>query len=127
MNIVHIVPGSGGGFYCQNCVRDMGLVKALQAAGHDVLFVPMYLPSMELADSAVAQSPVFFGAVNTWLQQKLPFYRRLPRAWRRLLDTPSVLRWAAARAGSHRRRVSAISRSACSMGGRGVTVTLSIR
>jgi hypothetical protein len=68
MNIVHIVPGSGGGFYCQNCVRDIGLVKALQAAGHDVLFMPMYLPFLELTDSAVAQSPVFFGAVNTWLQ-----------------------------------------------------------
>jgi glycosyltransferase involved in cell wall biosynthesis len=100
MNIVHIVPGSGGGFYCQNCVRDIGLVKALQAAGHDMLFVPMYLPSMELADSAVAQSPVFFGAVNTWLQQKLPFYRRLPPAWRRLLDAPGVLRWAAGQAGT---------------------------
>ena len=36
MNIVHIVAGSGGGFYCQNCVRDIGLVKALQAAGHEV-------------------------------------------------------------------------------------------
>ena len=62
LDIVHIGPGSGGGFYCQNCVRDMGLVKALHALGHDVLFVPMYLPSMELADSAVAQAPVFYGA-----------------------------------------------------------------
>ena len=71
MNVVHIVPGSGGGFYCQNCVRDLGLVRALHAAGHDVLFVPMYLPSMELAGEAVSQAPVFYGAVNVYLAQKL--------------------------------------------------------
>jgi glycosyltransferase involved in cell wall biosynthesis len=100
MNIVHIVPGSGGGFYCQNCVRDIGLVKALHAAGHDVLFVPMYLPFLELAGDAVAQAPVFYGAVNVYLRQKIPFYHRLPAAWRRRLDAPRVLRWAAARAGT---------------------------
>jgi glycosyltransferase involved in cell wall biosynthesis len=100
MNIVHIVPGSGGGFYCQNCVRDIGLVKALHAAGHDVLFVPMYLPFLELAGDAVSQAPVFYGAVNVYLQQKIPFYNRLPAAWRRRLDAPRVLRWAAAKAGS---------------------------
>ncbi len=100
MKIVHIVPGSGGGFYCQNCVRDIGLVKALHAAGHEVLFVPMYLPFMELTDADVAQAPVFYGAVNVYLQQKIPFYRRLPAAWRRRLDAPRVLRWAAGKAGT---------------------------
>ena len=100
MNVVHIVPGSGGGFYCQNCVRDLGLVRALHAAGHDVLFVPMYLPSMELAGEAVSQAPVFYGAVNVYLAQKLPFYRRLPESWRRRLDAPGILRWAASKAGT---------------------------
>jgi len=100
MNIVHIVPGSGGGFYCQNCVRDIGLVKALQAAGHDVLFVPMYLPFLEPVGGTVAQAPVFYGAVNVYLQHKIPFYNRLPASWRRRLDAPGVLRWAAAKAGT---------------------------
>jgi len=100
MRIVHIVPGSGGGFYCQNCVRDVGLVKGLHRAGHDVLFVPMYLPFMEITGDSVPLAPVFYGAVNVYLEQKLPLYRRLPAAWRRRLDTPRILRWAAGKAGA---------------------------
>ena len=44
MKIVHIVPGSGGTFYCQNCMRDNELIKAFKALGHDIYMVPMYLP-----------------------------------------------------------------------------------
>lgn len=100
MTVVHIIPGSGGTFYCQNCVRDAGLVKALRAAGLDVWFIPMYLPLMDLAGQGAAQAPVFYGAVNVFLEQVVPFYRRLPERWRRRLDAPGVLRWAAARSGS---------------------------
>ncbi len=102
MRMVHVVPGSGDGFYCQNCVRAMGLVKALHGAGHDVLMVPMYLPFMDQAAGAVPQTPVFYGAVNVYLEQKLPLYHRLPRRWRRPLDAPRILRWAAAKAGTTR-------------------------
>ncbi len=100
MRIFHIVPGSGGGFYCQNCVRDVGLARAQHGAGHEVLFVPMYLPFMEMADGAVPQAPVFYGAVNVYLEQKVPLYRRLPAAWRRCMDAPALLRWAAGKAGA---------------------------
>ena len=100
MRVVHIVPGSGGGFYCQNCVRDVGLVRALHAAGLDVLFMPMYLPFAEMADGRVPQTPVFYGAVNVYLEQKLPLYRRLPPSWRQCLDSPRILRWAASKAGT---------------------------
>ncbi len=100
MRVVHIVPGSGGGFYCQNCVRDVGLVRALHAAGLDVLFMPMYLPFAEMADGQVPQTPVFYGAVNVYLEQKLPLYRRLPASWRQCLDSPRILRWAASKAGT---------------------------
>ena len=101
MRIIHIVAGSGGHFYCQNCCRDMGLLKALNAAGHDVMFMPLYLPSMELAGAeGVGQSPVFYGAVNVYLDQKAPFYRRLPESIRRWLDAPAVLKWAAGKAGT---------------------------
>ncbi len=100
MRIFHIVPGSGGGFYCQNCVRDVGLARAQHGAGHEVLFVPMYLPFMEMADGAVPQAPVFYGAVNVYLEQRVPLYRRLPAAWRRCLDAPGILRWAAGKAGT---------------------------
>ena len=35
MKVVHIVPGSGGTFYCQNCMRDGALVQALRRAEHE--------------------------------------------------------------------------------------------
>ena len=44
MRIVQITPGSGDNFYCENCLRDVALVRAMRNLGHDVLMVPMYLP-----------------------------------------------------------------------------------
>ncbi len=102
MKIIHLVPGSGGGFYCQNCVRDVAHVRALHQAGHDVLVVPMYLPSTAFAGDGVGRAPVFYGAVNVYLEQKLPFFRHLPQAVRRRFDAPRVLRWAASKAGTTR-------------------------
>jgi glycosyltransferase involved in cell wall biosynthesis len=101
MKIVHVVPGSGGSFYCENCMRDTALVKALQRTGHDVRMVPMYLPLFgDHTDGRDA--PVFFGAVNLYLKEKLPAYRRAPRWLQRLLDSGPVLKWAARHAGSTR-------------------------
>ncbi len=101
MKIVHVVPGSGGSFYCENCMRDTALVKALQRTGHDVLMVPMYLPLFgDHTDKH--EAPVFFGAVNLYLKEKLPAYRRAPRWLQRLLDSGPVLKWAARHSGSTR-------------------------
>ena len=44
MRILKIIPGSGDGFLCENCLRDQALVAELRWAGHDVLLVPLYLP-----------------------------------------------------------------------------------
>lgn len=101
MKIIHIVPGSGGTFYCQNCLRDIALVKALRQLGHDVVVIPMYLPLFvdddEVVDSDV---PVFFGGINVFLQQQLALFRRTPRWLDRLLDSRWMLQRAAAREGS---------------------------
>jgi hypothetical protein len=42
MRIVQICPGSGDAFYCENCLRDAALVRALRTLGHDVVMVPLY-------------------------------------------------------------------------------------
>ena len=42
MNIVHITPSAGDSFYCENCLRDVALIKAIMKAGHDILSVPLY-------------------------------------------------------------------------------------
>ena len=97
MRILHLVPGSGGTFYCQNCVRDRALVRALRRAGHDVIMVPLYLPMFGEEGSVGAKAPIFFGGVNMYLREKVPFLRSMPQWLDRLLDSPWVLRQAAAR------------------------------
>lgn len=102
MRIVHLSPGSGGTFYCQNCLRDTALVRALRAQGHDVVIVPMYLPLMADGAELVGKSPVFFGAINVYLKEKMPLLRHSPAWLRRALDSRKLLEWAARKSGSTR-------------------------
>lgn len=95
MKIVHIVPGSGGTFYCQNCMRDGALVQALRKLGLDVVMVPMYLPTFTDGDPVGDDSPVFFGGINVWLQQQLPLFRNTPRWLDKWFDSGWMLKRAA--------------------------------
>jgi glycosyltransferase involved in cell wall biosynthesis len=102
MKIAYIVPGTGGTFYCENCVRDPSLLKALKEKGHDVVVVPMYLPLAASETPTRGDTPVFFGAVSTYLRQQYPLLRILPAALLRTFDSPALLNWAAKKAGSVR-------------------------
>lgn len=102
MKIVHIIPGSGGTFYCQNCMRDNELIRALKSAGHDVRMVPMYLPLNVDIHGIMGDTPVFYGAINVYLKEKLPLYRHAPVWLERLFDSESVLQKVARRSGSTR-------------------------
>ena len=102
MKIVHIIPGSGGTFYCQNCMRDNELIKALKDNGHDVHMVPMYLPLNVDVDGLMGDTPVFYGAINVYLKEKLAFYRHAPEWMERLFDSETMLQFAAKKAGSTR-------------------------
>ncbi|MFH1943854.1 MAG: glycosyltransferase family 4 protein [bacterium] len=102
MKIVHIIPGSGGTFYCQNCMRDNELLRALMAKGHDVKMVPMYLPLNFNVNGFIADTPVFYGAINIFLKEKLPFYRHVPQWLERFFDSQMLLRYAAKKSGSTR-------------------------
>ena len=96
MKIVHIIPGSGGTFYCQNCMRDMAMIQSLRGLGADVVMVPMYLPMF--TDGVPVEeeaAPVFFGGINVWLQQQVPLFRHTPRWLDRLFDSKWMLRRAA--------------------------------
>ena len=102
MRITQILPGSGGTFYCENCMRDSALARHLIQSGHDVTLMPMYLPIYS-DDPALAEgTPIFFGGINAYLQQKLPIFRHTPRWLDRLFDARWVLQIAAKRAGSTR-------------------------
>ncbi|MBM3288607.1 MAG: glycosyltransferase family 4 protein [Candidatus Hydrogenedentes bacterium] len=104
MRILSLTPGTGGTFYCQNCLRDGQMVRALRRRGHDVVVVPLYLPILLDADGLDNGTPVFFGGVNVFLQQNLGLFRRTPRWLDKALDSAWMLRRAAAREGSTRAR-----------------------
>ncbi len=101
MKIAHIIPGSGGSFYCGNCLRDSKYVQALKDLGHQVIKVPMYLPLFDDAHD-LNEVPVFYGAVNLYLKQNYPMFRHMPMFIEHVLDSKSVLQLAASKAGSTR-------------------------
>jgi len=102
MKIVMIIPGSGGGFYCENCLRDTGVVKILRQRGHDAIVVPLYLPMFTDDPDIGKESPVFFGGVKLYLQQKVGWLRHMPRWMARILDSQWLLNLAARQAGNTR-------------------------
>ncbi len=103
MKIIHIIPGSGGSFYCGNCLRDAKYFTALRNRGHDVVKVPMYLP-LFADEHDLAGIPVFYGAVSIYLKQLFPVFRNAPAWIDRLLNSRPVLKLAARNAGSTRAR-----------------------
>lgn len=94
MKIAQLTPGSGDNFYCENCLRDLELVKAVGALGHEMVMVPLYLPVSVGGEQLDNAAPVFFGGINVYLQQKMDFFHRTPRWLDRLLDSPRLLNWA---------------------------------
>ncbi|MHC5036232.1 MAG: glycosyltransferase family 4 protein [Planctomycetota bacterium] len=99
MRIAFIIPGAGRAYYCQNCIRDGDMVKALRGQGQEVIPIPMYLP-LVLDDPGIGKAPLFFGALNVYLQEKSRLFRRLPRWLDRWMDSPRLLDWVATKAGS---------------------------
>jgi glycosyltransferase involved in cell wall biosynthesis len=101
MRIVQITPGAGG-MFCGNCFRDNALVATLRKMGHDTLMVPLYLPMrLEEEDQSVG-TPIFFGGVNVYLQEKSPLFRTAPKWLHDLLASPALLKWAAGRSAKTR-------------------------
>jgi glycosyltransferase involved in cell wall biosynthesis len=96
VKLIFLTPGTGS-YYCGACLRDNMLARELHRRGHDVSILPMYLP-LELDDVTLpnaAQTPIFFGGINVYLQQKIPLFRKTPPVLDRLLNSTGLLRWAA--------------------------------
>jgi hypothetical protein len=100
MNILQIIPGSGGSFYCGNCLRDSKFVDALRKEGHQVVKIPMYLPLFADEHDIAADIPVFYGAISIYLKQRFPVFRKAPAWFDKLLNTKPFLKLAASMAGS---------------------------
>lgn len=101
MKILQIIPGSGGSFYCGNCLRDSKYVVAIKQIDHEVTKIPMYLPLFE-DERDLNDIPVFYGAISIYLKQMSPIFRKAPKWFDRFLNSKRMLRFAAKKAGSTR-------------------------
>lgn len=99
MRVVQLTPGSGDQFYCENCLRDAALVRAVRARGADWVLVPMYLPLSLDTREPLERTEVFFGGINVYLQQKSVLFRKSPRWLDRFFDSAPLLRLAGKQAG----------------------------
>lgn len=94
MRILHLTPGTGN-FHCGSCLRDHALIKALRSRGHDAIMAPLYLPLVTDREVANPEIGIRVGGISLYLQQKMPWFRLVPRAVHRWLDKPDHLRFAA--------------------------------
>jgi glycosyltransferase involved in cell wall biosynthesis len=101
MNILQIIPGSGGSFYCGNCLRDSKYFDALRNQGHQVVKIPMYLP-LFADEHDISDIPIFYGAISTYLKQVYPIFRKAPKWVDKLLNSKPMMKLAASMAGSTR-------------------------
>lgn len=96
MKITILTAGTGS-YYCGACMRDNALAKELISRGHVAHLVPMYLPLQLDEERIDRDTPVFFGGINVYLQQKYEIFQRLPRWVDRLMNSTWLLRAAAKR------------------------------
>ncbi len=102
MKVAYIVPGTGESFYCGNCMRDSSYIKAFRKTGHDIITIPMYLPLTLEKENNIETAPIFYGAVNLYLKQLSPIFKKMPTWFSKLLDSRPVLKYVAKKAGSTR-------------------------
>lgn len=97
MNLALLTPGTGS-YHCGVCMRDNALAKELIRQGHRALLLPMYLPLTLDEAAASPEVPIFFGGISTYLREKAPLFRRMPRWLDRALSGRRLLRLLAGRA-----------------------------
>lgn len=103
MNIVYLITGSGGSFYCGNCYRDMLYIKAIRKVpGIKASAIPLYLPPDTSGLDAEFDKNVFFGAISMYLREKVPFLRKMPASFDKIFNAAPMLKIAARQAGTTR-------------------------
>lgn len=93
LKIVYLTAGAAG-MICGSCLHDNTLARALLELGHDVQLIPLYTP-IRTDETDVTSKRIFYGGINTYLQQNVPLFRWLPKWLDRWLDQPWLIDWAA--------------------------------
>ena len=94
MQIAYLTAGAAG-MFCGSCMHDNALAKALIKQGVDCTLLPIYTP-IRTDEEDVSADRVFFGGVNIFLQQKMPWLKYLPSWMDSVLNRPSLIRRATA-------------------------------
>lgn len=103
MNIVYLITGSGGSFYCGNCYRDMLFLRAIRKVeGIKAKAIPLYLPPDKSNTESGFDNKVFFGAISMYLRDKVGFLKNMPAFFDKVLDSAPLLKLAAKQAGTTR-------------------------
>ena len=89
MRIAFITAGAAG-MYCGSCLHDNTLAASLIRRGHDVTLIPTYTP-IRTDENDVSTGNVFYGAINVYLEQKVPLFRTAPNWLRNVLSSPQLL------------------------------------
>lgn len=91
MTIVYLTAGAAG-MYCGSCLNDNALARAIQRLGTDCILMPVYTP-IRTDEEDASRDQVFFGGINVYLQQKLPWLAYLPAWMDAGLNKPWLIRW----------------------------------
>jgi glycosyltransferase involved in cell wall biosynthesis len=103
MNIVYLITGSGGSFYCGNCYRDMLFLRAIRKVpGIKAKAIPLYLPPDKSNTDSGFDDKVFFGAISMYLREKVSIFKNMPSFFDKFLDFTPFLKLAARQAGATR-------------------------
>ena len=98
MRIAYVAAGAAG-MYCGSCLHDNTLARALLDQGHEVTLIPTYTPlRTDEPDASIGR--VFYGAINVYLEEKIPLFRRTPRFLDRLFNARGLLNQVGRFAGS---------------------------
>ena len=88
-----IITAGGAGMFCGSCMHDNTWARALHSAGVEVSLIPLYTP-IRVDEENQTSSPIFFGGINTYLNDRSVIWRRLPRFLTRWLDSPLMIQQA---------------------------------
>lgn len=86
-----IITAGGAGMFCGSCMHDNTWARALHQQGVEVSLIPLYTP-IRVDEEDQTSSPIFYGGINTYLNDHCGFWRRLPRFLTRWLDSPAIIR-----------------------------------
>ena len=85
-----IITAGGAGMFCGSCLHDNTWARALYQVGTEVSLIPLYTP-IRVDEENQTSSPVFYGGINIYLNDRFSFWRRIPRFLTRWLDSPWLI------------------------------------